>query len=124
MWRNFPSVMRSMMLAMLSSSPQVATLRVITWPTGNASAAGAVFGDRAHDVALGQYAGEAPSCAADQNRADAVRTEQTRRRRQIRRRLDADNVAARLGGQNGFDVHGSLLGSPAADLIPAMSPGF
>jgi hypothetical protein len=86
-----------MMVATVSSSPQVATLRVITCLTGSVSAS--ALGNRAHNVALGQYAGEAPARAADDHRADPARSEQARRRCRIRRRFDADNLAA-LGGQN------------------------
>jgi hypothetical protein len=106
-----------MMVATVSSSPQVATLRVITCLTGSVSAS--ALGNRAHNVALGQYAGEAPARAADDHRADPARSEQARRRCRIRRRFDADNLAA-LGGQNCLDVHGSLLGSGPADLTPAL----
>ena len=67
-----------------------------------------------HDIALRQYSGKAPARTADQDGTDAVRREQFRRRRKIGRRFDGNNVAAQvtfLGGQNRFDVHGSLPGT-------------
>ena len=58
--------------------------------------AGAVLGDGAHDVALGQDPGQAPARAADQHRADPARGQQLRRRREIRRWFDRDDVAAQV----------------------------
>src|SRR5262249_14318724 len=76
-----------------------------------------MFGQRAHDIAFRQYAGETPSRATDQDCAYTVRGEQFSRRRQIGSRLDANDVATQvafLGGQDRLDVHGSL---PCARLL-------
>src|SRR6266446_3157064 len=61
----------------------------------------------AHDVALRQNADEALAGVEDDQRTDAVRREQLRRRRQIGCRFDADDVAA-LGGKNGLQAHARL----------------
>ena len=58
---------------------------------------------------------EAPSRAADQDRADAPRRQQLRRRREIGRRFDADDVAAQVA----FLAAKMLLTFMAASLRPA-----
>ena len=69
-----------MMLAMLSSSVQVADVAGHHLADRQRERRGTVLGDGAHDVALRQYAGQAPSGAADHNRADAVRRQKLRGR--------------------------------------------
>jgi hypothetical protein len=84
-----------MMVPIESFGPQVATLRVMTCATVSF----------AHDVALGQYSGNAVSRAENDNRTDAILRKQPRCFREIGVRLNGDNFAA-FGGQNCFQDHG------------------
>jgi hypothetical protein len=63
-----------------------------------------------YNIALRQYAGQAPSRAAYHKRADAVRRQKLDRRSKVRGRFNTDDIAAQVfGGQDRLYVHGSLL---------------
>src|SRR5690242_13550235 len=85
-----------------------------------------MLGECPHNVALRQYAGETPSRAENDHRADAARGKQLCCRCEIGRWFDRNDVAAQLlGGQDRLHVHGSLLMALTAfqNAIMRKSPG-